>query len=301
MSAPLKSQSPNPLARRKHSNVGLPPVRQQEKEQLALPNKRNLQFNAGDENTSDRDKIIPTKSRKLNASSNRVVSLTNILKPALSPPEATQSYQSIIEGINQTPSPQKPTTTPSNDMMSPLKYESTPKPKIRDLRRQETALDMQIRKSKTRIETLKRAKNILTNTESTSNAELIDKWRDVTQKASNYLLNAAVDKVNKTGGKQEFLRREREQLRESLEYTIDSSFQDRVSEITGSEEFDNLPAVEQERILEDLDKQQELTLKEAEKSIIQDDHGGDDVFTMRDLYKRLKLNYKLAYPASDSD
>jgi hypothetical protein len=275
----------------KHTNISLPPV--DFKDDLVVTKKRKLQFSAEDDN-ADTDRRIPTKANTLTGSSQRVSSLNGLVKPALSPPAANKSYQSIDD---LTPSAQQ--SPQKNTASSPLKLqsESTPKSKIQNLRRKETELDMKIRKTKGRIESLKRAKNILSKQDTMSNEDLILKWRDAAQKASNYLLNAAVEKVNKAGGKKEFKRREREKLKESLEYSIDNSFQDRIGEITNSEEYDNLPEDEKERILDDLDKEHERAMEEAGKSLM-DDEIEDDEFTMNDLYKRLKMDYKLVYPPS---
>jgi hypothetical protein len=99
----------------------------------------------------------------------------------------------------------------------------------------------------------------------------------------------------------EFKRREKDHLRESIEYSIDNSFQDRTHEITNSEQYRVLSEKEKERILEDLDKQQEEALEEAEKTFLKSEENdeSEDEFSMKDLYKKLRLNYNLVFPYNE--
>lgn len=293
----------------KHPNTTpLPPVDQDDSSSLVINKKRKLKLSADPEETLDKSQLIPTKSRSRNGSTSskgtRVPSLNDTYKPELSPPTTNQSYKSFEES----PDIVRSTSTPTHDMRSfsspsKLPPQSTPNPDIKELKRKETNLDSRIRKERAKVETLKRAKTILLKNDSQNNAELVLKWRDAAQKASNYLYNAALEKVEKAGGKKEFVRREKERLKDNMEYSMDSSFQDRIGEVTQSEEYEQLPEGEKERILQQLDEEQEAAMKELEKSFINEDDDAheDEEFSMRDLYKRLKMDYQLVFGNRDHE
>lgn len=289
--------------------VHLPPVELQDNPKIVVQKKRKLQLVADPDEMIEPSHLIPSKSRSSSTKSQRVPSLNDISKPELSPPSLNLSYQSFEE----TPPAVKRDVSldrSSRSFSSPLQLgksdvtTSTPgedsKKTLIELRREESAIDNELRKLKKKIETLKRAKVILNKKDSQNNEELIDKWRDAAQRASNYLLNAAIEKINKSGGKREFERREKEKLKSSLEFSLDNSFQERIAEITNSEEFEAQSEEDKERILQDLEEEADKSMRQLEKDIdANDDNDEDndaDEFTMKDLYKKLKLDYKLVYP-----
>lgn len=293
--------------------VHLPPVELNENPQIIVQKKRKFQLVADPDDLIEPSHLIPSKSRNSSISikSQRVPSLNDISKPELSPPSLNLSYQSFEE----TPSDVLRSGSPDRSLRSfssPIQLErssvttSTPgddsKKTLIELRREESKIDNKLRQMKKTIETLKRAKVILAKKDSQDNEELIEKWRDAAQRASNYLLNAAIEKINKSGGKREYERREKEKLRNSLEFSLDSSFQERIAEITNSEEFEAQTEEEKERILQDLEEEADKSMRQLEKDIDANDNNNDDDnddaddFTMMDLYKKLKLDYKLVYP-----
>jgi len=307
--------------------VKLPPVKENPK--IVVNKKRKLQLVADADETVEPSQVIPSKSRasSVSSKSQRVPSLNDISKPELSPPSLNLSYKSFEETSTEVlkSSPSKGAVAASVDssrvLSSPIRLDqsngtSTPNvEKVRDqkkdlmaLRREENTLDAAIREKRKKLETLKRAKVIIGKSDSRNNEELIEKWRDAAQRASNYLLNAAIEKINKSGGKKEFERREKEKVKNNLEFTIDNSFQDRIADITNSEEYENLPEDEQERILQELEDEAEKSMRQIEKEMEEkeknddddnddeDNDADDDEFTMKDLYKRLKLDYKLVFP-----
>ncbi|KAH3672837.1 hypothetical protein WICMUC_004059 [Wickerhamomyces mucosus] len=242
-------------------------------------------------------KKIPLKQTiRSDQESSRVQSLNETEKPDLTPPRSLRSYESINEKspINE--------TTLSNSVAEKIQVQANIQKAAIELRREENSLDSQLRTLRTRLQTVKAAKKIIFNNEIEKTSRLIDKWRDVTQKASNYLLNSALEKVNKQGGKKEFVKREKEGLRETMEYSVDSSFQDKYQEVTQSYEFKVMDEKDRNKWLESLEIQQQKEMEDIDKSLDlelgNDDENDDDDFTMRDLYKRLKMNYKLVYPDS---
>lgn len=270
----------------KHRKSPLPPVNRDMPLQLNVSKKRKLQLQADHEDFEEQQSKVPLKTQKM-SSNERTLSLSELHKPELTPPNSSAIYNTIDspEGLPKSESTPVSKSVPKVELS------------IAELKRQDARLDMQIRRAKVKVESLKRAKQILQKTDVNKTSELIEKWRIAAGRASNYLLNAAVDKVNKIGGKQEFVRKEREKMKESLEYSIDNSFQDRIYDISHSEEFQELPETEQDRILDGLEKEQEKALSEAERTFMEnEDDEVDEEFTMKDLYKRLKLDYKLVYP-----
>ncbi|CCH43850.1 Laminin subunit beta-2 [Wickerhamomyces ciferrii] len=281
-----------------------------ENPQIIVQKKRKLQLTADpDEVEQSATKIIPSKSRSSSVVSQRIPSLNDISKPELTPPKLNLSYQSFEEqspaaDIIKTSSPKKTTTlekqSEDQDVIeSPIR----PTKSNLELRREESKLDYELRQARKKVETLKRAKVILSKNDTDKNQKLIDKWRDAAQRASNYLLNAAIEKINKAGGKKEYEKRERERNNERLEYSLDNSFQDRISDITNSEEYDALPEKEKERILEELENEAEKSMREFENEIQEKEKEyedqDDDEFTMKDLYKKLNLDYDLVYSGDE--
>ncbi|ODQ56873.1 hypothetical protein WICANDRAFT_65755 [Wickerhamomyces anomalus NRRL Y-366-8] len=299
--------------------VQLPPVQSDDNPQLIVKKKRKLQLVADPDETVEPSQVIPSKSRSSSNVSTRIPSLNEISKPELSPPSLNLSYRSFEEKESPTTAPSSSSkdqivantaSAATRNFSSPIRLDQNaitstpddPKKLMMSLRRQENSVDSELVKARKKLETLRRAKVILSKKDAKNNEELIDKWRDAAQRASNYLLNASVEKINKAGGKKEYERREREKLRDNLEFTMDTSFQERISEVTRSEEYEALPEDEQERILQDLEEEAEKSMRQLEKDLDaknkhdDDNDDNDDEFTMKDLYKRLKLDYKLVFP-----
>lgn len=220
---------------------------------------------------SDEEVSDPIPQKMELKSNKRIKSLNSISKPELSPPDS--------------PDKSHPSVKSKGDSLTPLQ-----------IHQRERLLDIRLRNIKAKLQKVERARKIKDKNDDSEVNALINKWRAATQKASNYLLNEAIIKINKCGGFKEFSKNENEKLKESLEYSIDSSFQERINEIVDSNEYNLLDESEKENILKDLEKQQEMAIEEMEKSIRIDDDEINDEFTMKDLYKRLKLNYKLVYP-----
>lgn len=306
--------------------IHLPPVETDDNPQLVVKKKRKLQLVADPTQTVEPSQVIPSKSRSSSTSvSTRVPSLNEISKPELSAPALNISYQSFevtspVQSARASSSSSiavKKTTDvgDSRKFSSPIRLEqdevltSTPsdsKQHIVGLRRKENSIDSELVQARKKLETLTRAKVILGKKDNQDNTELINKWRDAAQRASNYLLNAYIEKINKSGGKKEYERREREKLKDNLEFSLDTSLQERISEITGSEEYDALPEIEQERILQELEEEADKSMRQLQKDIESKDKDDDandnnednnnDEATMKDLYKRLNLDYKLVFP-----
>ena len=176
--------------------------------------------------------------------------------------------------------------------------ESTPRLNIKELKRKESRLDSDIRRLQSRLETLRRAKAILLKGETKSTEDLIVKWRDIAQRASDQVLESAVEKVNKSGGKCELKRLERTRLKEKSINSIDFEYDGRIAGVTSCGEYQSLGEDEQLKIIEGLEAERQKDLQTLERRLASSDAEDSDTeeFTMRDLYKRLKLDYKLVFP-----
>ncbi|CCH61468.1 hypothetical protein TBLA_0E04130 [Henningerozyma blattae CBS 6284] len=129
--------------------------------------------------------------------------------------------------------------------------------------------------------------------------ELITKWRDVCQAGMSYMYNSAAIKIDRMGGFEEFRRKELENEKRRLEYQMDDSLQLEVDSILESEEFNNLTIDDQEEYktqmnekLEEMEKMKNSKLEALEAEM---ESSRNQTFTMQELAKRLKVDYKFIF------
>ncbi|KAL6944996.1 hypothetical protein ACO0QE_002439 [Hanseniaspora vineae] len=127
----------------------------------------------------------------------------------------------------------------------------------------------------------------------------IEKWRDVSIKEMNYILNMTLLKINKMGGYEEFVRKEVEAEKDGLRYNGGTEFEEQMEEYFDSEEFQNLEPDEQERIKKEGADQIEAINgkmeKELEKLDAKIDEATNKDFEMQNLCKKLQVDYHLVF------
>lgn len=142
------------------------------------------------------------------------------------------------------------------------------------LRKREYQIDCQIKEELRRKDLIVKAIEYVNNHEEAKVLQLIDKWRDVAQKSSNYLLNDLQVKAQKMGGAAK------------LRQLLNSAFQD-----------DDL--LQEYQLFIESDSYHDLTALEKSElhnkmALLQPDDT-DDEFGMKELYAMLKLDYSLVF------
>ena len=130
--------------------------------------------------------------------------------------------------------------------------------------------------------------------------ELIEKWRSVCQKAMSYLFNSILFKIDKMGGYEEFITKEIEAEKARIEYQLDDSNSEEISDFLESEEFQNLPLDDQEECKMQLEEKKEEMERVKQKCLNKLDEKLEQCqgqeMTMQELSKRLKVEYELVFP-----
>ncbi|KAG0657932.1 hypothetical protein C6P45_002304 [Maudiozyma exigua] len=130
--------------------------------------------------------------------------------------------------------------------------------------------------------------------------QLIEKWQSICQKAMSYLFNTTLFKIDKMGGYEEFIKKEIEAEKARIEYQLDDSIGNEISNFLESEEFKNLPLDDQEECKIQLERKRDEVERVKEKSLkILDQRlelcQGQEM-TMKELARRLKVEYELVFP-----
>ena len=129
--------------------------------------------------------------------------------------------------------------------------------------------------------------------------ELITKWRGVCQKAMSYLFNSILFKIDKMGGYEEFIKKEIEAEKARIEYQLDDSIGEEISDFLESDEFQNMPLDDQEECKMQLEEKREEMEKVKQKSLNRLDEKLEQCqgqeMTMQELANRLKVEYELVF------
>lgn len=129
---------------------------------------------------------------------------------------------------------------------------------------------------------MKKATKYLETDEAGKLDTLIEKWKDISQMASNYLFTIHKTNVDKVGGLKQFNKIKKEQQKASLDPSIKENYESFIQ----SEAFDELSKQEKQ----DLNSRFH-TLAASSDS----DSDWSEEVTMEDLYDRLQLDYSLVY------
>ena len=151
----------------------------------------------------------------------------------------------------------------------------------------EVQLDKQLKYWKMKNDTLAKACSYVN--EERKVVELITKWKNICQMASNYLYNDFSIKIERIGGYKKFQIREWEKLKESKSYGVEE-MENNFEIYVESDEFKMLSGLEQQEVIDNFNDFLK-THKPPDKDVPE----FTDEFTMRDLYKLLHLDYSLVY------
>ncbi|KAH7584101.1 Double-strand recombination repair protein [Nakaseomyces glabratus] len=175
------------------------------------------------------------------------------------------------------------------------------KPRNENIKRHRLILSeyrRKIRDEEKDIRELKQAIKIIEEKKLEHLMSLIEKWREVSQKTLSYMQYSTVLKIDKMGGFKKYMERELENklLEIEDEYT---RFEEEMGSFLESDEFERLSEEQQEEYKDqinsrryDLEKLKLQKTKEIEKEY----ENVDDVFTLQELTKLLKIDYKLIFP-----
>lgn len=130
--------------------------------------------------------------------------------------------------------------------------------------------------------------------------KLIERWREITKRALSYLLNNTLLKIEKLGGFEEFIRKEVDAEKQKIEYMVDDNLQNEINELTESDEFQALSQEEQDEYraqlemkLHEAESWKEDEFKKLESRLTESENKQMD---MKELARRLKINYKMIFP-----
>lgn len=167
------------------------------------------------------------------------------------------------------------------------------------LEEQERQLEREITKYTSEINLMKKIKKYRETNDTQKLNELIEKWRDIAQKGSNYLFNAAKLKISRMGGIEEFRKRQKKSKLKKMKFEFDESLLFRIEEYMETEEFKNLEGYEKEEVLSRKKELEEMSEKLENGQIAfgdeEEEDDDDDEFTIEELYKQLGLDYELVY------
>lgn len=171
-----------------------------------------------------------------------------------------------------------------------------------NLEEKERQLRRDILKYQNEVNTMKQVKKYRASQESDKLEDLIVKWRDIAERASNYMLNEAKLKIDRMGGVDEFRKRQKKSKLRKMKFEFDENLLYRIEEYMESEEYKNLDTYDQEEIKSKRREMQAMSekLERGEIPLGNEDQESEDdnesnEFTMKDLYKQLKLDYRLVY------
>ncbi|GAV27301.1 hypothetical protein PMKS-000765 [Pichia membranifaciens] len=165
------------------------------------------------------------------------------------------------------------------------------------LEEQERQLQREILKYQSEINLMKKLKNYRETNDTEKLDRLIDKWRDIAAKGSNYLYNEAKLKISRMGGLEEFRKKQKKTKLRKMKFEYDESLLYRIEEYMESEEYKNLDSYEKEEVISRKKEIEEMSEKIENGDFLSDDNDDDeeDEFTMKELYKQLGLDYSLVY------
>ena len=165
------------------------------------------------------------------------------------------------------------------------------------LEEQERQLQREILKYQSEINLMKKLKKYRETNDTEKLDRLIDKWRDIAAKGSNYLYNEAKLKISRMGGLEEFRNKQKKTKLRKMKFEYDESLLYRIEEYMESEEYKNLDNYEKEEVVSRKKEIEEMSEKIENGDFLSDDNDDDegDEFTMKELYKQLGLDYNLVY------
>ena len=164
------------------------------------------------------------------------------------------------------------------------------------LEEQERQLQREILKYQSEINLMKKLKKYRETNDTEKLDRLIDKWRDIAAKGSNYLYNEARLKISRMGGLDEFRKKQKKTKLRKMKFEYDESLLYRIEEYMESEEYKNLDNYEKEEVISRKKEIEEMSEKIENGDFLSDnDDDEEDEFTMKELYKQLGLDYDLVY------
>lgn len=188
------------------------------------------------------------------------------------------------------PQPVKLTTSPSITLkpfksqhrISPLASKLRD-PKLAELSKIDLDLDRELMKWRKLADIARQAQKYQAANEDEKLADLAEKWQDVAQKGASYLFNNARARIERMGGMEEYIRRQKEdeESRQQIGFGEDDSFD--VDELSPEdrERYDILKAEYEDEIRRTKPNDEEEDPKE---------------FTMQYMLKSLNIDYDMIFP-----
>lgn len=161
-----------------------------------------------------------------------------------------------------------------------------------DLIQKERDLDAEINQFGNKKDTLLKATNYINNHESEKVYQLINKWKDISQQASNYLLNDSQVKIERMGGLSKFEAKRKEKMKSSFfdeENEDGQGIEEKYQEFIKSDQFFELSESERKEIQSKFD-----FLSNKNNSDV-DEQSESSTLQMHQLYEYLNLDYNLVY------
>jgi hypothetical protein len=203
-------------------------------------------------------------------------------------PLSIRSFSTPLADIRSKSDTQTAIQIKLNQLSSKEYMEETERQLKRDIQKYEKELSM-----------MKKIKKYRDSKESEKLDALIEKWRSIAEMGSNYIFNEAKIKIEKMGGIKQFKLKEKKAKLRKMKFEFDENLLYKIEEYITTEEYKNLDDYEKEEILAKQRELEEMSekLERGELPLGDDDKDDDDndEFTMKDLYKQLKLDYNLVY------
>ncbi|CCE61188.1 hypothetical protein TPHA_0A01030 [Tetrapisispora phaffii CBS 4417] len=135
--------------------------------------------------------------------------------------------------------------------------------------------------------------------------DLIDKWRDISQKGLSYMMNSTLLKIDRVGGYMELRKKELEAEKRQIEYQLENDLDGEYENMIETEEFQMLPEDVKSEYAKKFEHEKEKVNSWKEKKFSELDSKLDSIsnesFTMEELCKRLKVDFSLVFQSSNEN
>ncbi|ODQ80560.1 hypothetical protein BABINDRAFT_12707 [Babjeviella inositovora NRRL Y-12698] len=178
------------------------------------------------------------------------------------------------------------------------------KKELKDLRRSEAFLDVEIKKYEDQIGLITRANRYLASHKTSEEPSspirsvdaLIEKWRSVGQQAASYLLNSALVKVSNMGGYQEYRKRQADRTTRQLVSQFEDEMAGKYEGFIELEEYKEMSALDKKELDErynEYKRKSEVKTEGHGKKQKTEEEG--NAITMKQLFRELNVEYALFF------
>lgn len=211
-------------------------------------------------------------------------------------PISLRSFSTPLAELRANPVKKPTVQIQLNQLLSRECLEETERQLLRDIMKYQSEINL-----------MRKIKQYRDSNESERLNELINKWRDIAEKASNYLYNQAKLKIDRMGGMEEFRNRQKKAKMSKMKFEFDQSVLYRIEEYMDTDEYKNLDVYQKKEVLSRKKELEEMSEKIENGELLSDSNENqtghvdtdcvdeENEFTMKELYKQMGLDYNLVY------